>query len=300
MSSPLPPPAVKAAYQLCAVIDGVPNVQPPPGWTFVSGWPTVNPGKGVFASVARNTSGQYAVVIQGTRSLQELLEEVKVVPQPVFPSIAAGSGGPAAISVSSQALLDDLLQLTDESGTTLWQWLTCLPSTAAVLFTGHSLGGNLASVLLPYTACQGKNFNPSGQPISSLPDSLTGITFATPTAGNGSFAEFLNRNSASYQAWFNINDFIPHVWAVTGSWSIGQGLNLFPAPGPSPAPGWLQKKMEEKITEMTTAKVTYVQTNAYTFTVPPEKIRWSLTPWEKELDYEHNTAYDTYFGVAQG
>ena len=275
------------AFGLCAVVDS--NANYPAGWQACSSWGSSVEKDGIYAIVAQNKSTeQLAIAIQGTQNALDFLKDFHVIPQVQFEPISG-----AAIASGSNHGLNALLAMTNNSGETLQSFLESLNSGTYLLVTGHSLGGNLASVLTPWIAANISAFGGGGS-ISSLPANLNAITFAAPTAGNAAFASFLNNNSANYQAYFNTNDVIPYAWATSGEWNVSNVDNLFPSPGPNPAPSNIQGIISEKISMMKLAKVSYTQTNGNTFSFAPIAASGS-DPWIWEMEYQHNYAYCTQF-----
>jgi len=158
--------------------------------------------------------------------------------------------------------------------------------------TGHSLGAATATLLAPYIGflINGK------KPVPTLPSNITVFTSGTPAVGDTQFANFLN-NQPNYQACFNENDAIPCLWSTSGQFSIPNMYNLFPPPEPNPMPDSPVKSLiEDIVRRMTDNMVSYQQSKAVTFTFEtiPEP---GQDPWMEELMYQHNTAYDVYFGI---
>lgn len=236
----------------------------------------------------------FALAIQGTQTGTDLLNDFQVNPQPAFPIISG-----AAIAIGSQDGLNDILALqrtSDGSVKTLQDFLMNLTQGSQLLVTGHSLGGNIASVLAPWIAANVPAFGGNGGgEITALPPGLSTITFAAPTAGNEAFASFLNSQS-NYQANFNANDVISHVWAASPPWSAFDIDNLFPSPGPNPAPGSVQTLIKDKMNDLAKAGISYTQTNGITFTFPTVAAPGDVNaPWMWELEYQHNYAYCMQF-----
>lgn len=300
----------RVAYGLCSYVDGG-------GTGLPSGWkPTWIPTPGSTADYSECFQAQipvvippanlvwiplplFALVIQGTHGKMDVMEDFDVVPQMSFPPIAG-----AAIAAGSQQGLQLLLAregTSDGKTESLQQYLESIPAGSSLLVTGHSLGGNLASVAAPWIAANVPAFGPNQQPLQMLPPHMMAITFAAPTAGNAAFAQFLNANPASYQAHFNQNDVVSNVWAQSGPLQIANIDHLFPAPGPSPAPSPVQKLLNNKITEMNGAGVAYTQTNGTIFAFPPAEPPAEKRPFEEdkkwlwELGYQHNYAYCVTF-----
>jgi triacylglycerol lipase len=98
----------------------------------------------------------------------------------------------------------NLLKMTDKNtGTTLLAFLEKNTTTdTPILITGHSLGGNLATV---YASWLWQHFSTTKQPR----DSINVITFAAPAAGNEAFAnDFGNKFGRSIR-YENNNDIVP-------------------------------------------------------------------------------------------
>jgi hypothetical protein len=78
--------------------------------------------------------------------------------------------------------LDDLTSLVDSHGVSMSSFLeSVLTSGTSLTVTGHSLGGNLATVLAPWIYYTLKNAGKTVPPMSVY-------TFAAPAAGNQAFA----------------------------------------------------------------------------------------------------------------
>jgi hypothetical protein len=175
-------------------------------------WYGVDTGNQVF--VARDTqSGQYAIAIRGSVSdprskafwIDWFGQDFSVFRQVSWPY----GGAPAAAKISQGSLLglNSLLSLKNGSGQTLMAFLradTQRVGTTAVI--GHSLGGDLASVLAAYLH---QEFSPGKDVLDFWP-----LTFAGPTAGNAAFAGWLAGSFAATQGrYFNSLDVVPRAWA---------------------------------------------------------------------------------------
>ena len=155
------------------------------------------------------------------------------------------------------------------------------------LVTGHSLGGATTGLLAPWIA-----YVLNGEkPVTGLPANISAITFAAPAIGDTNFANFLNRQS-KYSANCNLNDAVPHAWCLTGHFSIPNMYQLFPQPEPHPMPSTPKQIIEGIVNQMKKNGVSYQQTNEATFSVESTPMK----TWEAELGYQHNDAYDIYFG----
>jgi len=176
-------------------------------------WYGVDTGNQVF--VARDgQSGQYAVVIRGSVSdphskafwIDWFAQDFSVFRHVTWPY--GGAPDDAKISQGSLLGLNSLLSLKDGNGQTLMAFLradTQRSGTTAVI--GHSLGGDLASVLAAYLH---QEFSPGQDVLDFWP-----LTFAGPTAGNAAFADWLAASLAASQGrYFNSLDIVPHAWAA--------------------------------------------------------------------------------------
>jgi hypothetical protein len=89
------------------------------------------------------------------------------------------------------------------SGKTLWAFLSeNIKDSNPLYLTGHSLGGNLATVYASYLLWK---FNEAKHPKSNIDV----ITFAAPAAGNSYFANEFNENFPRAIRVENTNDIVP-------------------------------------------------------------------------------------------
>jgi triacylglycerol lipase len=281
-------------YALCAYVDKT-GTTLPAGWEVVwqpLGWLPQN-----YAMVFQlSSTSTYAVAIQGTQNAWDALHDFHIVPQPAFAPI-----NDAAIAQGTQDSLKAVLDLRNTKLETLSTFLSKLTAGSCLTVTGHSLGGNVASAMVPYLAANLSVFGGSGNPISSLPANLAGVTFAAPSAGNQAFADFLNACSSNYVAHFNQYDVISNVWATSGQLNMNTIDSLFPSPGLSPAPGAVQQFITSKEQQLKTSQISYAQTNGSIFKFPSKAPPSdSKDPWLWELGYQHNNAYASTFGAGDG
>lgn len=293
-------------YQLCAVVDGEHAVSLPSGWSRVWGHLPAADKKllGNYAALylkgtevpPGSSEGtlvpSYIIAIQGTKDAKDILEDFNVGCQVPFAPIEN-----ALISAGSSDALADVLQLKDDStGVSLKDTLLGLPENATLVVTGHSLGGNMASVLGPWVSANVPNFGSDQKP--EFPPNLGVVTFAAPTAGNDVFAQFLNRQE-TYEAHFNLNDVVSNVWAQSGELCLAHVDKLFPAPGPSPAPPLVKTLLAAIQSRMARHNTSYVQTRGEFFTypcaTPPPNTGGAEKDWLWELNYQHNDAYNKMF-----
>ncbi|HVG08640.1 MAG TPA: lipase family protein [Thermoanaerobaculia bacterium] len=305
--------SAQTLYQLCAAVDGERKVSPPLGWLQIWGHlpPEGQKLSGNYAACYQKwieivivpigpifvPIPVYALAIQGTKDAMEILEDFEVAHQVPFPPVPN-----AYISKGSSDALDDVLQLQDDkTGVALQEFLPTLPENAYLVVTGHSLGGNLASVMGPWIGANVPNYASRNPP--ELPLNLRVVTFAAPTAGDQVFAQYLNRQE-TYQAHFNLNDVVPNMWAETGELSIANVRKLFPAPELTPAPPAVQALLDTMQRMMAQNKVSYAQTRgerfAYPCATPPEDKTGELERWLWELNYQHNDAYNAMFLPPEG
>lgn len=176
-----------------------------PGWKLIWNPVAIN---GNYAFVA--TDGfNYAVAIRG--SLIEIswaafdnwiYQDLNVATQRKWDFTDSVSS--AKISQGSYEGWQNLQKLTDTTtGTSLIQILDSLikPSTPLYI-TGHSLGGNLATV---YASWLWTNFKNRGQQRQHIDV----ITFAAPAAGNAAFARDFNKKFPEAMRYENTNDIVP-------------------------------------------------------------------------------------------
>jgi len=166
---------------------------------------------------------QVAVVIRGTifDFPTDLLQDTEVatqVPLPFPPP--KGFSEKAAISFgASEAWLNLAKMLPSIGGSSVdaFQFLKALPGPVSVLVTGHSLGGQLATVAAVWIA----GF------LSSA--AVQVITFAAPTAGNPDFqSSFDSRFSGTAVRYFTDLDIVPRLWVPTGDYDLDSIKQLFP------------------------------------------------------------------------
>jgi hypothetical protein len=302
---------VNTLYQLCEIVDGG-KTSPPVGWQPVwANIPTTgNKSDDNFVAVFSleiagikivdlfdepfTTLGPvYVVAIQGTNDFREILQDLEVRKQVPFEPISG-----AHISVGSSLALKHVLNLLDvnsDIALTLQSFLQSLPAKSVLLVTGHSLGGNIASVMTPWIASNIPQF--AWTNAGDFPANLGAVTYAAPTAGDSVFATYLNAEK-HYAAHFNLNDVVPHVWAQTGPLRMYNIANLFPNPGPTGAPCEVIKILFDFSSSFAETGISYTQTNGKMFAFPatlPDPTKSKEEQWLLEVDYQHNDAYAAYF-----
>lgn len=285
------------AYQLCDWVDTGASGNPPAPWSTVFLPPAPTKQSPNFAVVLQlhsvsasihSNSQQYAVVVQGTQNSGDAIEDFDIDTVVNLPTVSG-----AQIAQGAADGLSNVLALV-ANNQSLQKFLLSIDWKKDSLFvTGHSLGGTIASLLAPWAAV---NLFGQSQPIKALPTGLQAITFAPFAAGNQAFANFLNVQK-NYLANFNENDAVPHVWATSGEYSVGNMYKLFPAPGPHPIPLDMKLLIEKKLKGIP-KNFSYVQTNGTSFSYDSAQPPGGLSPdkqWHWELNYQHNTAYSAHF-----
>ena len=292
------------AYALCEFVDTIDSTTDPypltPGWQIV--WQPVVSSGTCYAIVLQATEPtnvrgnlrllpMYAIAIQGTQNKVDAAFDMAVTPQLAFDPIDS-----AKIGQGSTDALNCILNLAGtNNGVTqsLSEFIYSLGADDNLFVTGHSLGGNITSVLTPWIAFNVPAFGGRMLPLTYLPRNLCAMTFAAPTAGNTAFATFLNNNPISYQAFFNSNDVVPNAWAITGGLNLNRINNLYL---PTTIPGSVKTLLASKKLAMAQAGVAYAQTNGVTFTfplgIPPTG---TSDPWIWQVGYQHNNAYCAQF-----
>jgi hypothetical protein len=176
-----------------------------PGWKVV--WDPLPVG-GNYAFVA--TDGNvYAIGIRGSLIQFSwdafdnwIYNDLNIAYQKDWPYTNNVSG--ARISQGAYAGWENLNRMADrKTRKSLWAFLQAnIGDKKPLTITGHSLGGNLATV---YASYLWKRFKDNGH----QKDNIDVITFAAPAAGNGSFADDFNSKFSNSLRIENINDIVP-------------------------------------------------------------------------------------------
>lgn len=156
------------------------------------------------------TDGEkYVIAIRG--SLMEfswdafenwIYQDLNIVSQEDWEFCEKGSG--ARISTGSYRGWQNLTKIKDQqSGKDILTFLLeNTQETTPIYITGHSLGGNLATVLGPYLSFKLKEAGRKNTPINI-------ITFAAPAAGNAAFANEFDKNFPQSVRIENAGDIVP-------------------------------------------------------------------------------------------
>jgi triacylglycerol lipase len=197
-----------------------------PGWSVV--WNGLETGSN-YAFVASN-GYHHAVAIRGSlMTFTEgalnnwLYQDMNVLHQKVW-KYTDSAGGEALISkgvFDGWSNMDNMKER--RTGTSLTAFLLSLPPEKGSLqFTGHSLGGNIASV---YSSYIWNRYKEAGKKTAGM----NVITFAAPAAGNDDFAADFNRKFPASLRIENEYDIVPKFPCRESIDELGE---LFPT-GPS-------------------------------------------------------------------
>lgn len=166
---------------------------------------------------------QYAVVVRGTiESVRNIFEDLDVLFQQDLPFLAPDFPG-AKISWGSAdgwKALKELHQYQAGTRVGIVDFLRKTEPGAEITVTGHSLGGNLASVVAAWLHSELNHPKPT-HPVRPL-------TFAAPTAGNGAFAASFDKIFPATTRIANELDLVPRFWAYPDLESI---RSLYPGLG---------------------------------------------------------------------
>lgn len=172
-------------------------------------WGPATSIEGNYAFIVEKIStGDFALVVRGTmnglpfQSIENWINDLRVDHQERCDDLSDC----AKISAGAKTQARNLWG-TWSDGATLETAMRTLPPGARLFVTGHSLGGNLASVLAPHASVLRHG---------ELPDADSGTivyTFAAPTAGNTFFADEFNVHFPESRRYWNSLDIVPDAWA---------------------------------------------------------------------------------------
>ncbi|NWF29498.1 IPT/TIG domain-containing protein [Streptomyces sp. PKU-EA00015] len=251
-------------------------------------WLALSPDNANLAYIAWNSDGsnQFAVAVRGTidnpTDMMEDLDVGTVVP------FTAGGSRDAAVSAGAMAAFTQVAtarSITDmpveqapegqpgapdtvvPSGATFTQalagLLAAVPSTPqpTVYVTGHSLGGCIATMLATYLQAQTWTVN---KPQFAL------VTFAAPTAGLKSFADYVDSRPWSLnERHVNAYDLVPRAWS-----DLSTPKGWYPAPGPS---------ANEEVKLLLTVIDLLRKANVYVQPSAPSTVNANYSMYDKEL-----------------
>lgn len=197
-----------AALAYCDdIADSIPKALP--GWSLA--WRADQSVYGNYAYVAQTTN-QFVVAIRGSETdfswstfYNWVEQDLNVMRQVAW---QYPSDGQSMISWGSSLALGNLAQLVDSTSgqpVSLLQYLmsNAVANGTPIAVVGHSLGGNLTTVLAPWLVYQ---IQQAGKTVPSIAT----YTFAAPAAGNTSFAQLYDRLfGANSWRFYNMNDIVP-------------------------------------------------------------------------------------------
>lgn len=181
-----------------------------------------------------------------------------------------------------------------------------LKDDSKLLITGHSLGGNLATVYASWLWNQFQSFKRPGSNINV-------ITFAAPAAGNENFANDFNKKFPASIRVENINDIVPKFPSPSGISSLGNLFNDSLSAGKisvgyknltvSLSTVFSLLKASMTLMEFTNGISTYVQTNGegkkLNIPLSGKNAGTDIMNWLGEAGYHHGIAqYAKEEGVA--
>ncbi|WP_417696603.1 lipase family protein [Pseudomonas sp.] len=157
------------------------------------------------------------VVTSGTLkdSLKDQVDDLDIFPMVPLQSVIPGYQGSASIAQGTADGVNAILTTASTIGATgtLCDFLGRQQSGATIRLVGHSLGGALMSVLALYLKDRFPGFN------------FFCETFAAPTAGDGFFASYFNKQMAGNALRiYNTLDIVPMAWCAT---SLDYSLTVY-------------------------------------------------------------------------
>ncbi|MEU9482208.1 IPT/TIG domain-containing protein [Streptomyces decoyicus] len=210
-------------------------------------WLALSPDNANLVYIAWNSDGsnQFAVVVRGTiDNPTDMMEDLGVGTVVPFTAggtsnIAVSSGAMAAFTqvATARGITGAAAEQAPEdrpgppgavvpSNATLKQALAAALSARppmpqpVVYVTGHSLGGCIATMLATYLQAQTWGAN---KPLFAL------VTFAAPTAGLKSFADYVDSRLWSLnERYVNAYDLVPRAWT-----DLATAKGWYPPPGPA-------------------------------------------------------------------
>lgn len=160
----------------------------------------------------------YAVVCRGTvwAFLADWVDDFDVLDTHGWPTASPADPAILVAQGSWDGLQAVLTMTSEDDGRNLSQVLTSIAGAGGIdlFITGHSLGGALATVLGLYLADTAGSWGADAVPIG-----LKTYTFAAPTTGNQSYADYYKgRSGLSTLTWqafrvYNEQDVVPHAYA---------------------------------------------------------------------------------------
>ncbi len=213
----------------------------------------------------------------------------------------------AAISHGAYLGWQNLEKMRDRvTGKSLWTFISQkVGEQNPLILTGHSLGGNLATVYASYLSSK---FEKNGHPKNNIDV----ITFAAPAPGNDSFADDFNNKFPASERIENTNDIVPKFPCVSKIAALAE--LYFPSPSASSiSVGY--KSMTTKLNNVFTVISSglavlelrdgfsgYTHTNGngklITVSLSRKDTASTAAAWFAEAGYQHGMAqYASYFNA---
>ena len=283
--------------------------------TYLKGWKLIwegNEREGNYAFVTSN-GREYALVIRGSLinftwgAFQNwIYQDLHVVSQKKWEYTNDSSA--AKLSQGTYDAWQNLCKMADKkTGQLLLPFLkTKLKDDLPLLITGHSLGGNLATVYASYLWQEFKKISPKSSHFNV-------ITFAAPAAGNAAFANDFNKKFPASIRVENSNDIVPKFPSASGISSLGNLFNDslsadkiqvgYKSLTVSLSTVFSLLKTTMTVLEFTSGLSTYMQTNGNgkTISIPLSRKNSGndIINWFAEAGYQHSIAqYAKEEGVA--
>lgn len=198
-----------------------------PDWQLV--WEPVQAIQGNWAFIAYN-GVQYVLAIRGSilnfswGSFDNWFEDDFNILEQVPWVYTDDSSNKPMISKGASDGLENLKKLKDSNGDTILGFLqkNAFPNEKWLCVTGHSLGGNLATVAGPWLRYE------LLQNDYTMPSIFSILTFAAPTSWNEAFAGQYDKNFTNTWRYYNEIDIVPY----SATDIIGLG-DLYDPPAPS-------------------------------------------------------------------
>jgi triacylglycerol lipase len=149
-----------------------------------------------FLAYSNTDNTKYVAVIRGTANASEWIEDVEFVPKPA-PANMAGTVENGFFSIYGSMLY---APLGSAAGQAVVAGIATAVGGNQLTVLGHSLGSALATYLTLDLTVSGQLKNP-----------LSACIFASPHAGDDTFAQFFDKTVASYKVYNYSNDMVPRV-----------------------------------------------------------------------------------------
>ncbi|MDH4474580.1 MAG: hypothetical protein QE487_18395 [Fluviicola sp.] len=174
-------------------------------------WQPVKPKEAGFVNYAfiAQSGDQYVIAIRGSLPIDTtinsilnwIVEDFDLFSQKFWRD-ADNKKTNAIISLGATIGLEFLTQLIDSNGKSMLDFLSQQKTVKYLCVTGHSLGGNLATVYslwLQQKLAQ----------LKQLPQLFSVITFAAPTAWDQNFANLFDKTFSTSWRYVNVMDIVP-------------------------------------------------------------------------------------------